>query len=86
MKPIIGLAAVAALVYRAWARKSLTPLGLVVAAISATAHALHPWSTPFLLLAVFYYGGTKATKVRPKIFLSFQSYIEYLNAANDAPH
>ncbi|KAJ5670454.1 uncharacterized protein N7477_005817 [Penicillium maclennaniae] len=64
MKPIIGLTAVAALVYRAWARKSLTPLGLIVAAISATAHALHPWSTPFLLLAVFYYGGTKATKVK----------------------
>ncbi|KAJ5141850.1 hypothetical protein N7526_002845 [Penicillium atrosanguineum] len=64
MKPIIGLTAVAALVYRAWARKSLTPLGLVVAAISATAHALHPWSTPFLLLAIFYYGGTKATRVK----------------------
>jgi uncharacterized membrane protein len=63
MKPLIGILAVAALVYRAWARKSLTPLGLVVAGVSATAHALHPWSTPFWLLAVFYYGGTKATKV-----------------------
>lgn len=63
MKPVIGLLAVAGLVYRAWARKSLTPLGLVVAGASATAHALHPWSTPFALLAVFYYGGTKVTKV-----------------------
>ncbi|KAJ5980708.1 hypothetical protein N7481_008006 [Penicillium waksmanii] len=52
MKPLIGILAVAALVYRAWARKSLTPLGLVVAGVSATAHALHPWSTPFWLLAV----------------------------------
>ena len=64
MKPIIGITAVAALVYRAWARKSLTPLGLFVAGLSATAHALHPWSTPFVLLGVFYYGGTKVTKVR----------------------
>jgi uncharacterized membrane protein len=63
MKPVVGLLAVAGLVYRAWARKSLTPLGLVVAGASATAHALHPWSTPFALLAVFYYGGTKVTKV-----------------------
>lgn len=63
MKPVIGIPAVAALVYRAWARKSLTPLGLVVAAISATAHALHPWSTPFALIGVFYFGGTKVTKV-----------------------
>jgi uncharacterized membrane protein len=75
MKAIIGLTAVAALVYRAWARKSLTPLGLVVAAISATAHALHPWSTPFLLLAVFYYGGTKATKVSSKPYFTFPSCI-----------
>lgn len=63
MKPIIGLSAVAVLVYRAWSRKSLTPLGLVVAGISATAHALNPWSAPFALLAVFYFGGTKVTKV-----------------------
>ncbi|CAI7580901.1 unnamed protein product [Penicillium manginii] len=67
MKPLIGILAVAALVYRAWTRKSLTPLGLVVAGVSATAHALHPWSTPFWLLAVFYYGGTKATKVKHDI-------------------
>ncbi|KAJ5098217.1 hypothetical protein N7532_005218 [Penicillium argentinense] len=64
MKPLIGILAVSALVYRAWARRSLTLLGLVVAGVSATMHALHPWSTPFLLLAVFYYGGTKATKVK----------------------
>ncbi|KAJ5165903.1 hypothetical protein N7492_006199 [Penicillium capsulatum] len=67
MKPWIGIPAVAALVYRAWARKSLTPLGLLVAGLSASAHALHPWLTPFLLLGVFYYGGTKATKVKHDI-------------------
>ncbi|KAJ5654230.1 hypothetical protein N7490_001233 [Penicillium lividum] len=67
MKAIYGVPVVAALVYRAWSKKSLTPLGLVVAGLSATAHALHPWSTPFALLAVFYFGGTKATKVKHDI-------------------
>ncbi|PYH94930.1 hypothetical protein BO71DRAFT_324386 [Aspergillus ellipticus CBS 707.79] len=67
MKPYIGLPAVAALVYRAYARKSLTPLGLGVAALTATAHSLHPWSLPFVLLGVFYYGGTKVTKVKHDI-------------------
>lgn len=64
MKYIFGFPAVAALVYRAWSRKSLTPLGLVFAGLSATAHVLHPWNTPFVLLAVFYFGGTKVTKVQ----------------------
>ncbi|KAJ5246406.1 hypothetical protein N7468_001389 [Penicillium chermesinum] len=67
MKPIYGIPAVAALVYRAWARKSLTPFGLVVAALSATVHVLHPWNTPFVLLAVFYFAGTKVTKVKHDI-------------------
>jgi hypothetical protein len=63
MKPYIGIPLVVGLVYRAWSRKSLTPLGLVVAGCSASAHALHPWSAPVALLAVFYFGGTKVTKV-----------------------
>lgn len=63
MKPYIGIPLVSGLVYRAWSRKSLTPLGIVVAAFSASAHALHPWSAPVALLAVFYFGGTKVTKV-----------------------
>ncbi|KAJ5656575.1 hypothetical protein N7507_008525 [Penicillium longicatenatum] len=67
MKAIYGIPVVGALVYRAWSRKSLTPLGLVVAGLSASAHALHPWYTPFALLAVFYFGGTKATKVKHDI-------------------
>ncbi|KAJ5178246.1 uncharacterized protein N7500_000945 [Penicillium coprophilum] len=67
MKPYIGIPLVAGLVYRAWSRKSLTPLGLVAAACSASAHALHPWSAPVVLLAVFYFGGTKVTKVKHEI-------------------
>lgn len=62
MKPYIGIPLVFGLVYRAWSRKSLTPLGLVFAGCSASAHALHPWSAPVALLAVFYFGGTKVTK------------------------
>lgn len=72
MKAIYGIPFVGALVYRAWSKKSLTPFGLVVAGLSASAHALHPWYTPVALLAVFYFGGTKVTKVcyesRPKQF------------------
>lgn len=64
MKPAIAIPAICGLVYRAWSRQSLTPLGLVAAAITAVAHALHPWSAPFALLVVFYLGGTKVTKVR----------------------
>ncbi|KAJ5120275.1 uncharacterized protein N7515_009663 [Penicillium bovifimosum] len=67
MKPYIGIPLVGGLLYRAWSRKSLTPLGLVVAGLSASAHALHPWSAPVALLAVFYFGGTKATKVKHDI-------------------
>ncbi|OGM41609.1 DUF92 domain protein [Aspergillus bombycis] len=67
MKPIIAIPAIIVLVHRAYSRKSLTPLGLATAALTATAHALHPWSTPFALLAVFYFGGTKATKVKHDI-------------------
>lgn len=64
MKPIIAVPATAALVYRAWSRKSLTPLGIAVAAATAVAHAVHPWSVFFALLAVFFLSGTAVTKVR----------------------
>lgn len=63
MKPIIAVPAVLALVHRAWSRKSLTPLGILAAALTAIAHVVHPWSAPFALLVVFYLGGTKVTKV-----------------------
>lgn len=64
MKPYIAVPIVVALVHRAWSRKSLTPLGIIVAALTAIAHAIHPWSAPLTLLVVFYLGGTKVTKVR----------------------
>jgi uncharacterized membrane protein len=63
MKPIFAVPAILALVYRAWSHKSLTPAGLVVAALTATLHALHPWNLPFVLLGVFFLAGTRVTKV-----------------------
>ncbi|KAH7026260.1 integral membrane protein DUF92 [Microdochium trichocladiopsis] len=67
MKPIIAVPATLALVYRAWSHKSLTPLGIVVAAGTAVAHAVHPWNLPFALLVVFFLAGTRATKVKKDI-------------------
>ncbi|PYH43946.1 DUF92 domain-containing protein [Aspergillus saccharolyticus JOP 1030-1] len=67
MKAIIAVPAIAGLLYRAWSHKTLTPLGLVAAGLTASAHALHPWSTPFVLLAVFYLGGSRVTKVKHDI-------------------
>lgn len=64
MKAWIAAPATAALVYRAWSRNSLTPLGIVVAALTAIVHAIHPWSTPFTLLVVFFLAGTTVTKVQ----------------------
>lgn len=67
MKPIIAVPATLALVYRAWSHKSLTPLGIVVAAGTAAAHAAHPWNLPFALLVVFFLAGTRATKVKKDV-------------------
>lgn len=74
MKPYIGIPAVIVLVHRAWSRKSLTTPGLIAAALTASAHALHPWSAPFVLLGVFYFGGTKVTKVYPLLTSSIRSF------------
>lgn len=63
MKPIIAVPAIAALVFRAWSRKSLTPVGILTAFITAVVHAIHPWSVCFALLAIFFLAGTSATKV-----------------------
>jgi uncharacterized membrane protein len=70
MKPIIAIPATLALVYRAYSRKSLTPLGIGVAALTAVVHALHPWNAPFACLVVFFLGGTAVTKVLPSHVLS----------------
>lgn len=63
MKPIFAVPATAALVYRAYSKKSLTPAGIVVATLTAIAHAYHPWNLPFVLLIVFFLAGTRATHV-----------------------
>lgn len=63
MKPIIAVPAIAALVYRAYSRKSLTPVGIFTAFATAIVHAIHPWSVYFALLAVFFLAGTAVTKV-----------------------
>jgi hypothetical protein len=65
MKPIIAVPATLALVYRAWSRKSLTTLGILVATATAIVHAYHPWSVFFALLVVFFLSGTAVTKVPP---------------------
>ncbi|GIC85686.1 DUF92 domain-containing protein [Aspergillus udagawae] len=67
MKPILAVPAVLALVHRAWSRKTLTPLGIFAALLTAIAHVVHPWSAPFALLAVFYLGGSKVTKVKHEV-------------------
>ncbi|KAL9597129.1 MAG: hypothetical protein Q9219_005351 [cf. Caloplaca sp. 3 TL-2023] len=64
MHPYIAVPATAALVWRAYSRDSLTPTGIVVAALTAVVHAIHPWSVFFALLVVFFLGGTAVTKVK----------------------
>lgn len=63
VNPAIAVPAVSILVYRAWSRKTLTPAGILAASLTAVVHVLHPWIAPFLLLAVFYLAGSRATKV-----------------------
>lgn len=62
----LGIAgpATALLVYRAISKNSLTNAGVVVATLTALAHAYHPWNTPFALLCVFFLAGTRVTHVR----------------------
>lgn len=65
MKAAIAVPAISALVIRAYSHNSLTPGGIIVAALTAIAHAVHPWSLPFWLLVVFFLAGTQVTKVLP---------------------
>ncbi|OAQ80991.1 hypothetical protein VFPFJ_09445 [Purpureocillium lilacinum] len=67
MKPIIAVPATAALVLRAWKKKSLTPAGLVAATLTAVAHAYHPWNLPFVLLCVFFLAGTRVTHIKENV-------------------
>ncbi|KAK4201652.1 integral membrane protein DUF92-domain-containing protein [Triangularia verruculosa] len=64
MRFIIAAPATLALVYRAYSKNSLTPLGILAAALTAIAHAVHPWNLPFVLLVVFFLAGTRATHVK----------------------
>ena len=68
MHPYIAVPATLSLVYRAYSRNSLTPLGIVVAALTAVVHAIHPWSLPFALLVVFFLAGTTVTKASTALF------------------
>ncbi|KAH8671174.1 integral membrane protein DUF92 [Xylariales sp. PMI_506] len=67
MKATIAGPAIVALLYRAWSHNSLTPLGLFVAALTAIAHAIHPWNLPFVLLAAFFLAGTRVTKIKKDV-------------------
>ncbi|KAL8678871.1 MAG: hypothetical protein Q9186_004806 [Xanthomendoza sp. 1 TL-2023] len=64
MHPYVAVPATVALVWRAYSHNSLTPAGLVVAALTAFVHAIHPWSVFFALLVVFFLAGTAVTKVK----------------------
>ncbi|MCJ1469613.1 hypothetical protein MMC07_008248 [Pseudocyphellaria aurata] len=64
MHPYIAVPATAALLLRAYSKKSLTNTGIVVAGLTAAVHALHPWSVFFTLLGIFFLGGTAVTKVK----------------------
>lgn len=55
------------LVYRSYSHGSLTPLGIVAAAVTATLHALHPSPLPFTLLVTFFMLGTTATKIKAEV-------------------
>ena len=66
MHPYVAVPVTSALVWRAYSRRSLTPAGIVVAALTAVIHAIHPWSIFFTLLGVFFIGGTAVTKVLPE--------------------
>ncbi|KAI1500860.1 integral membrane protein DUF92 [Biscogniauxia marginata] len=67
MRAIVAVPATFGLVYRAYSHNSLTPFGIFVAALTAAAHAIHPWNLPFVLLCVFFLAGTRATKVKKDV-------------------
>ena len=71
MRPEIAVPATLALVYRAYSRRSLTPAGIAVAALTAVVHAVHPWSVFFALLTVFFLSGTAVTKVGSNLGTAF---------------
>jgi uncharacterized membrane protein len=75
MKAYIAVPVTLAIVFRAWSHKTLTAAGCIVAALTAFAHAIHPWNLPFILLMVFFFTGTRVTKIKhdAKAKLTIQS-------------
>ncbi|PHH84976.1 hypothetical protein CDD83_1101 [Cordyceps sp. RAO-2017] len=67
MKPIFAIPLTAALVVRAWQKKSLTPAGIVAGVLTAVAHAYHPWNLPLVLLVVFFFAGTRVTHIKENV-------------------
>ncbi|ORY65290.1 integral membrane protein DUF92-domain-containing protein [Pseudomassariella vexata] len=67
MKAAIAVPATLALVWRSYSHNSLTPLGILVATLTAVAHAIHPWNLPFVLLCVFFLAGTRVTKIKKDV-------------------
>ena len=64
MNLLITVSITLLLVYRAWSHSSLTPVGIVFAALTALIHGTHPSPLPFTLLCVFFLAGTRVTKVK----------------------
>jgi uncharacterized membrane protein len=83
MKPIVAVPITLFMLYRAWSKNSLTPLGLVAAAFTAAAHAVHPWSLSFGLLFVFFFAGTRVTKVQPFIYVTSIDLLTLLQIKHD---
>ncbi|RKU45685.1 hypothetical protein DL546_006272 [Coniochaeta pulveracea] len=67
MHPVIAGPAILLLCYRAYSKKSLTSGGIVAAALTAIAHAVHPWNLPFVLLVVFFLAGTRVTHIKEDV-------------------
>ncbi|KAL9109482.1 MAG: hypothetical protein Q9227_005817 [Pyrenula ochraceoflavens] len=64
MQVFVAIPAIIALLYRAYSRNSLTPLGLAIAGLTAILHATHSSALPFTLLGVFFLGGSTTTKIK----------------------
>lgn len=67
MNLLITLPLTFLLLLRSYTHRSLTPLGLLFATLTALLHSAHPSPLPFTLLCVFFVAGTSATKVKADV-------------------
>lgn len=67
MNPYAAALFIFLLDYRAYTHASLTLIGILTATLTATAHAIHPWTVFFTLLGVFFLAGTAVTKVKADV-------------------